>query len=436
MRIHNLVFSAVLALAAGAISSSASAWTHLGVGTHFGQTAKTPPDLYLTEQGKRWFDSTRDEVYWGDVEREQGEFVIWGKALQSLNQLKAFADAGEPPVVVLSYGNRMYDGGSQPYTEEGRAAFARYAAWIARQMGNKPVYLEIWNEWNQGSGAKPPRKTGSPSDYVALVKAARKAIKAVNPQAIVVGGALADDLGGWPWLKAALDAGLLGVSDAISVHLYNYSAGLRKGGDAEFIARLRELDGLLTQANRGRPVPVLVTEIGWPNHQGKGQVSLDVSAAMAVRFLVSSMSIKSLEGIWLYELFDGGTRTDEREDNFGLLYRDGRDKPVACAVRALRPLLRGAKLTQSSAQGALQHHAFDLPDGRKLEASWLADWDASAQAPSPLPVRPGFSTRSLPLSCDLSAAPEASRQVIGVMPTILVFTPQSAAKSPSAAPTR
>jgi hypothetical protein len=26
--------------------------------------------------------------------------------------------------------------------------------------------------------------------------------------------------------------------------------------------------------------------------------------------------------------------------------------------------------------------------------------------------------------------------VIGVMPTILVFTPQSAAKSPSAAPTR
>lgn len=353
------------------LAQAASAPFPLGVATHFGQN-RTDVSKFTDAMQRGGFNSIRDEVYWADVEKEAGTYALQGKAKLSFEMLRGFAQRGQAPMVVLSYGNALYDGGSQPYTDEGRQAFARYAAWVAQQMGPYPVFYEVWNEWNIGGGTRPSRRVGSPSDYVALLKATQTAIKAVNPKAVVVAGALGDDFGGWPWLQAALNAHMLDFADGLSVHLYNYLIPLnRGGGDQEFIDRLTNLKAKVANASKGRDIPIFVTEIGWPNHEGKGSVGRRDAATVAARLLTRIMSDKIIKGVWLYELFDGGNGGHDKENNFGLLDRNGTDKPVACAIRNLSKALQGASWVNTKTLApSVQSYTFKTNDGAYASVVW------------------------------------------------------------------
>lgn len=397
LKIRTYILASILSIASTLALESAYAEVIYGMGSHVGQGRTTP------EQISNWlniaqFKGTRDEVYWGDVEKTPHEFHLSGRAKTSLNTINSFEKNGLTPLVVLDYGNKNYDQGDMPYTDDGRAAFGRYAQFIATQTNSNIKLFEIWNEWNTGMGSKPRRKYGSPEDYVKLVAASSKAIRAVKPDAQIIGGSLADDLGGWPWLRQAISFGLLKYVDGVSIHLYNYSNSLKNGGDAEFIVRLEQLEKLLATSKPESPPKIYITEIGWPNHTGKGSVPLDISADIAARFLISSKSIKSLSGIWFYELMDGGTNPEDKEDHFGSLTISGTEKPLSCALRKLGPILNKLTLVSSESVSGNRLIRFKNQDGTLLTAIWQEEWNAKSQ--QRISAKSSSTINQIELSCE------------------------------------
>jgi hypothetical protein len=321
----------------------------LGYGTHFAQ-GKTNIRLFEDNQAWSGLNSHRDEVYWGHSELERSRFEPNSVTQQSLKVFKDQSRKGMSPLVVLSYGNRLYDGGGQPITPPGVAGFARYAEWVARELSPSGVFhYEVWNEWNLGAGTRPKVRYGSPAEYVMLLKHTRAALKRVSPNNLVIGGAVGDDLPNWTWLRKAIDVGLLKYVDVISVHLYNHSVSEDRAGVPDLIAGLWSLRKIL--ADSGRPdLKIYVTEVGWPNHYPFG-VDFSSSASQAFVFALEASQISGVKGIWFYEMFDGGLNLFEREQNFGAYRHNGKRKPMACSVRLVSKFLLRAQLERVETKG-------------------------------------------------------------------------------------
>jgi polysaccharide biosynthesis protein PslG len=341
-----------------------------GVGTHFGQ-GKGNSSVAFKWMSDAGMTSFRDEIYWKNMEFKPGKIAPNAKALLAI---KAFTDANQHafnPFLILSYGNPIYDKGSQPTSEQGRQGFAAYAKWLAGRLKGKVEYFEVWNEWNLGSGTVPKKlNNGNPVDYVKLAGISYDAIKKENPAAKVIVGAIGGDRENWPWLQDAIKAGLLKKADGVSVHLYNHSLPNNQAGAAEVVQRLRTLQTLLRKSNGGVAVPIFVTETGWPTHWGLKGVSEQIAAEQTARLLLEAQSLEDLAGIWWYELADGGKNPFEPEHRFGLLTTYLKEKPAGCRLRSLIPFIKQSSLNQNISHGNARALLFK----GKTEHALLAVW--------------------------------------------------------------
>jgi hypothetical protein len=139
----------------------------------------------------------------------------------------------------------------EPANVNDYATFAKAAVTHYASLGVEAY--EIWNEPNLGSQFWKPR--ANPSKYAALVRAAYPLMKAADPSATILAGALAPspdtgtDMSSTQFLKAAYAAGLHGYFDALSDHPYygpnsvntfeNWSAWSQMSQDTSYGPSLR-----------------------------------------------------------------------------------------------------------------------------------------------------------------------------------------------------
>src|SRR5689334_19673408 len=132
----------------------------LGVNIHF--TDPRPGEMeMLAAAGFRF---VRMDFGWQATERAKGEydFAPYERLLSSLDKHHIRA------VFILYYSHRLYDDGLSPHTDDGRAAFARWAAAAAKHFQGRGVLWEIWNEPNIKQFWKPQP---SAEDYAKLALA-------------------------------------------------------------------------------------------------------------------------------------------------------------------------------------------------------------------------------------------------------------------------
>jgi hypothetical protein len=226
--------------------SSRKAREYFGVMTHFAQGMATDILPLLARAG---ITSIRDEHYWGRVEPTKGhfEFDQAGDAYMA-----ACAENDIDPLVAMTFGNKLYDGGNAPATDAGREAYAHYGQEILKHYGTQVKWLEVWNEYN-GSWRGGEAETDRPRYYAEMIKVAYKRIKQIRPDVKVLGCACV--LIPLPYIEGIFKHGGLDAMDAVVIHPYR---GRPEGVEQE----VAELEELIRTYNKGKDKPIWVTETG------------------------------------------------------------------------------------------------------------------------------------------------------------------------------
>lgn len=269
-------------------------------------------------------ESVRFDATWNLVEQQKDALRIpprWDRIIDDAdrNHLKV--------LLILDYGNRWYEHGAKPSTYTAIAAFARYAGFVAKHFKGKIYAYEIWNEWDNKIGYTLP---GSPHGYIELLKAVYPVLNDADPNALVLGGSMTSRSVRGGQLAQLVRMGALHYVDGLSLHPYIQCR--RESTVAAWKTWVTDIHTQLTQL-AGRPVPIYVTEVGWPSSIGSCGVGFAAQAERARDVVIAAHALGFVRGIWWYDLLDDGASRTNPEDQFGLVNSDESPKPAYWAFK-------------------------------------------------------------------------------------------------------
>ncbi len=295
--------------------------------------------------GVKW---TREEFHWNWLEPRPGEFDF-----AFFDQLVAAAEAHG----IRVYGLMCYytEWNRPPVTDEFITHYCNYLKAVVSRYKDRIRHWEIWNEPNIFFWPGPKER------YPVLLKRAYETIKAVDPQAEVLGCSTAGiDTG---FIQMVLDAGA--PFDALTVHPYR--AELDPPGFMRELRAVRELVG-------GRDV--WVTEMGWPSPLGGH--SERVQAGYVARTYIAALASGAARTVAWYNFREDGVDPFYEEHHFGLVRHDLTPKmgyrALAAVGRLLGPTRAGPQVQLGE---GLLAYAFvprpGAPDARHVLALWSPD---------------------------------------------------------------
>jgi len=372
-KLRNGLLSAFILWACGMAAPPASAQIPLhpdvpeavGVNIHF--TTPRPGEMrMLASTGVRWI---RMDFTWESTERQKGQydFAAYDGLMAALEAHRIRA------IFILDYGNPLYDRGLAPYSEEGRQAFARWAAAAVRHFRGKGILWEMWNEPN-GEFWKPESNV---SNYAKLALATGKAIREADANATFIGPAVAG--AGpkvLPFLEACFKAGMLKYWSAVSVHPYRHADPETAAPDYRALRQL-----IAEYAPPGKHIPVIAGEWGY-TVASKWNGTDRMQALFLAREWLTDLSNSIPVSIW-YDWHDDGPDPHNTEHHFGLVrfpYHPGRrpvytPKPAYRAARTLAHMLAGYRFEKRLQLGQPDDYALVF---RRGQAVRLAVWTTSS----------------------------------------------------------
>lgn len=311
----------------------------------------------------------RFDATWRRIETSQGVYSVPASWDVLVNEA---LKRGISPLLVLAYGNPLYDGGDKPRSRLAIQAFSAYAAAVAAHFKGRVRRYEVWNEWEIGIGGTTP---GTPEEYVALVKATYPALKSVDPSLEVLAGAFTDGGVSNGFLEKTVQLGLLNTADALSLHSYVYRRSSPKPED--WAVWMSSLENRLVQLT-GKVQPFYVTEMGWPTYTGKGGISLEKQAQYISRLFLLARTMPFIKGIWWYNFQDDGNDVSNVEHNFGVVKSDLSLKPSFKSAKAIVPLVvRSEFLGQIDSAEGIHVLKFKDADGSIVYGAWTESDDPS-----------------------------------------------------------
>ena len=185
------------------------------------------------EIGVKW---ARIQSGWQRTETEKGVYNFdWIESI-----IDNFLKRGITPWVCLCYGNSLYDdmakkifgatGCAPVRTEEQKIAWHNYVTAFVEKFKDRIEYYEVWNEpehtWKHGQNA---------TEYGEFVIATSKAVKAVYPEAKVIGGVICQRQ--LAFINEAFRTGMGDYIDFLSFHEY----GAEETKEFEKVSALRGL---------------------------------------------------------------------------------------------------------------------------------------------------------------------------------------------------
>ncbi|WAE54417.1 hypothetical protein [Stutzerimonas frequens] len=291
--------------------------------------------------------SVRTDAHWAYVERQPNQLKIepsWQR------YLKETARHGLSTQFILGYGNQHHGGGEKPRSEPVRAAYNRYVDFVTENLKGQVAYYEIWNEWD----VEDPRDPAFTQDYARLIADAAGIIRQRDPAATVLAGAVTSQGIESGFALRLLENGLMQSVDGLSLHPYVHCRGWRRNTPEAWIDWMAEVDKELTRA-AGRPVPLYLTEMAWPSHQGACGIDESLQAAYLARAFFLARTLPNIKGMWWYDFRNDGTDKTEREHNFGLVRQDFTPKPAYPVLAAISEIV-----SQYAYLGRLENTANDV----------------------------------------------------------------------------
>jgi hypothetical protein len=252
--------------------------------------------------------------------------------------------------------------------------FAGFMTELVRRYQGKVNAIEVWNEqnldreWTATAGIRP-------ADYVDFLSRAYNAIKAVDPNVIVISGALsptgvnnAQVMDDFVYLDQALAAGLLNYADCVGAHHNGYNIGpdvTAEQAPSTAEAATAIFRGPFSNVNHSwsfkttldiyaQKVQAIdpnkrlcVTEFGWASSEGYDtfptnfEFAQDNTLAEQAQFIVQAFQLMRDSGdVWLAFLFnfDFGNKGNGPTDDpvpYSILDTNGVPRPAFDALAAM-----------------------------------------------------------------------------------------------------
>jgi polysaccharide biosynthesis protein PslG len=212
------------------------------------------------------------------------------------------------------------------------ADFASFASAVATRYGNDISAYEIWNEPNSVQFSSPI----DPVAYANLLKAAYPAIKAANPNATVIAGAVGSTitigsltLDPTTFISEMYAAGAQGYFDALSFHPYDETLEFSQGASVAN-SPLNQLNAIyqIMVANGDAGKQIWATEYGLPT----SDVSQQTQATFIQDFLSSWSTLSYAGPAFIYTAQDG-TSTDPT-GTYGIYNADWTPKLAVAVIEA------------------------------------------------------------------------------------------------------
>jgi hypothetical protein len=94
-----------------------------------------------------------------------------------------------------------------------------------------------------------------------------------------------------------------------------------------------------------RTIPVFLTELGWPTHDGENGSSPRTEARYLARAFLIARTLPYIKGLWWYDFGDDGPDRSDPESNFGIVTNTLTPKPAYLAMRDVCRLFAEARYT-------------------------------------------------------------------------------------------
>ena len=295
---------------------------------------------------------------WRQIEPAPGEYfweyADWLVRAADYYQLDLVLRLDHPPDWALS------SDGSVPIDV---TAYTAFVSRVADRYRGRVMGYVIWNEPNLAIewDGRPP----DPAGYVSLLCAARSAIRASDPGALVASAGLAptnhDDTSAMDdrlYLQQIYAAGAGECFDVLGAHPYGFAyppQDLHDAHDGLNFARLSDLRAIMVAAGDSEK-PIWATELGWTTDPvGEEQQWLRVSEEEQARYLLGAFEQATREWPWLERIavwhLSTGLEPGNPMQGYNILAADGTPKP---AYDALAEMIDNGGRTGASDQQSTQ----------------------------------------------------------------------------------
>src|SRR4051794_3361736 len=317
----------------------------------------------------------RVDVGWSSLEETgKGQYESWylDKIDNLVNQAQARGlkllftfwttpcwASSAPDSIKQNCSGAWWDRGVDRYPPANPADYADAFAFLVRRYGDRVAAWEAWNEPNSQDFFK----TSAPArDYAALVKAAYPAVKQANPRTTFIAGSLMES--DYSFTEALYrDYGLKGYFDAFSVHPYSGDHSPLNPEPDQYISSsfIRGVPAVHdVMARHGDDKPLWLTEFGWSDctvRDNSASWANCVDSSTQASYLTAAFAQMQTwsyvpVGIW-FNLKNTSSDTSSRLDNYGLLRRDGSQKPAYAAFRDVGAGLANGTLPPPSGTGTV-----------------------------------------------------------------------------------
>lgn len=306
----------------------------IGVGIHPRGFSGSPEQL-IALMKKYNIKTFRTDYFWEEVEKQKGTYKPGNLKIEKTIELAG--ENGIRPLMIYDYGNTLYEEKtsinprSKPQTEKSQDAFLNYVRWSTNHLKNNVSMFEIWNEWIQMDGRNNKQFAISDSSakaYASLTLKSCRIIKEINPKAIVIAGGISPlDDDSSRWLTKVINYGVLDCIDGISLHPYNFKYNKELDYNPIIFA-IKGLEVKLTYLNKGKKVPLYITETGAPN-TNNSFYSLQDTTNYFTGYVQELSKLSYVKGVWWYDFINDGNDSNNPEHNFGILNQDLSPKPIA-----------------------------------------------------------------------------------------------------------
>ena len=281
------------------------------------------------------FQVVRIDVPGDVVEKQKGKYVIPTKWDFVINKL---ITKGVQPLLILDYGNPLYNNGNKPITETSRLAFANYSRYIANHF-NKVKYFQIWNEWDAASAGT---VAGTVNDYKLLVKKTYPMIKTVNPDSIVLTGAFSSagfdrkfKIGTGDFYAEYITEDMSMYTDGLAVHPYTTYRPHPYNEYWFYLEQLNYLISLTRNVSGFINKPIYVTEIGWSTSITRDSISEDFQSKYISNSICDARKL-GVAGVFIYDIKDDYADRHKTSSGFGLYDYRWREKSAVHSLNKLK----------------------------------------------------------------------------------------------------